>query len=53
MFEGWSRDRKKNGTVLQEDKEIVQAAWLDRLTNEDSVTRDNHQKGRKDASFGS
>lgn len=44
MFEGWNRDRKKNGMVLQESKEIVQAAWLDWLSNEDSVTRDNHQK---------
>jgi len=33
--------------VLQEDKEVVQAAWLDWLGSEDSVTRDDHQKRGK------
>lgn len=53
MFEGWTCDRKKNSMVLQEEKEIVDVAWLDWLSNEDSVPRDIHQKGRKDTSFGS
>lgn len=46
-------DRKKNSMVLQEDKETAQAAWLDWLSNEDSVSRVSQQKGKKNAFFGS